>query len=255
MAPDDLRALGVPVPGTTVAAGRRSLRGSTGSPSPSTTCSHDSTRKLTGASSRPTRHSTASRSTNGSRSSSAPGTRSTLPSRSTTKARTSIEIASPNSPADQVGRPAIVRRCASGWRNGSDVILRPSSDLDSMPGVMWHVGDAWARRHDDNVTLVHYADLSMDLEATMGSLADRLDISTDTPEWDDLVRAASFDSMKSASRRARSRPPRRTQGPWRLLPSWRLRDGYRNLSPADHDAYLSRAAELAPPDLLTWLHR
>ena len=39
----------------------------------------------------------------------------------------------------------------------------PRQNLETLPGVMWHLGDAWARRHQDNIVLVHYADLSADL--------------------------------------------------------------------------------------------
>ena len=35
--------------------------------------------------------------------------------------------------------------------------------MDSLPGVMWHLSDAWRRRHEPNIVLVHYADLSADL--------------------------------------------------------------------------------------------
>ena len=36
--------------------------------------------------------------------------------------------------------------------------------MDSLPGVMWHLSDAWARRGEPNVVLVHYFnDLSTDL--------------------------------------------------------------------------------------------
>ena len=43
----------------------------------------------------------------------------------------------------------------------------PREDLDSLPGVLLHLSDAWARRAQPNVILAHYADLSADLDAAM----------------------------------------------------------------------------------------
>ena len=48
--------------------------------------------------------------------------------------------------------------------------------MDSLPGVMWHLTDAWARRDEPNMVLVHYEDLSADLDGEMRRLADRLGI-------------------------------------------------------------------------------
>lgn len=42
--------------------------------------------------------------------------------------------------------------------------------MDSLVGVLHHAGDAWARREADNVLLVHYADLSADLDGQMRRL-------------------------------------------------------------------------------------
>src|SRR4051794_9488826 len=50
----------------------------------------------------------------------------------------------------------------------------PADDLDSLPGVMWHLTDAWRRRWERNVLLVHNADLSADLAAEMRRIAGRL---------------------------------------------------------------------------------
>jgi aryl sulfotransferase len=35
--------------------------------------------------------------------------------------------------------------------------------MDSLAGVMWHLSDAWRRREEPNVSLVHYDDLTADL--------------------------------------------------------------------------------------------
>lgn len=131
----------------------------------------------------------------------------------------------------------------------------PREHLDSLPGVMWHLSDAWRRRHDDNVVLVHYDDLREDLAGQMRQLADRLGVHVPDEVWPRLVRAATFEEMRSRaetlapdasgvlkSRRAFFR--RGTSGAGEAL-----------LTPEQLAAYRSRVSELAPADLLAWLHR
>ena len=73
----------------------------------------------------------------------------------------------------------------------------PVQELDSLPGVAWHMADAWTRRDDPNVLLVHYADLAADLEGQMRAIARRLSFDVDETGWSALVNAASFNSMRS----------------------------------------------------------
>jgi aryl sulfotransferase len=131
----------------------------------------------------------------------------------------------------------------------------PADELDSLPGVLWHLCDAWERRHADNVMLLHYADLSADLEGSMRAVAARLGIDVPKTRWSALVEAAGFDQMRA---RAKELAPdatgilkdsnaffrRGTSGAGREL-----------LTDEEYAAYLDRAAKLAPPDLLAWLHR
>ena len=62
---------------------------------------------------------------------------------------------------------------------------------------MLHLSDAWARRHDANVVLVHYDDLVADLDGSMRRLAGLLGIPVDEERWPALVRAATFESMRA----------------------------------------------------------
>ena len=52
----------------------------------------------------------------------------------------------------------------------------PRRNLDSLPGVLWHLSDAWARPDGPNVLLVHYDNLLADLEGQMRWLAGTLEI-------------------------------------------------------------------------------
>ena len=92
----------------------------------------------------------------------------------------------------------------------------PREWLDTLPGALLHLGDAWARRHEPNVVLVHYDDLVTDLDGSIRRLAGLLGIPVDEERWPALVQAATFDVMRDGARRARH--PRRAQRSGRLLP-------------------------------------
>src|SRR5213078_4207651 len=73
----------------------------------------------------------------------------------------------------------------------------PRDAMDSLPGVMWHDADAWARRDEPNVVLVHYADLEADLDGAMRRLAAWLGIDVPESSWPALVDAATFTQMRA----------------------------------------------------------
>lgn len=129
----------------------------------------------------------------------------------------------------------------------------PRERLDSLPGVLWHLSDAWRRRDEPNVLLVRYADLHADLDSEMRRIADRLGIAVDPEVWSALVEAATYERMRAAGDR--------------VVPGGGvLKDAgafFRRGAPGagaevlDVDGlarYRRRAESLAPPDLLTWLH-
>jgi hypothetical protein len=152
----------------------------------------------------------------------------------------------------QPATPRPIGEWLDGW---IDADHDPREALDSLPGVMLHLADAWARRDEPNVVLVHYDDLSQDLDAEMGRLADRLDVAVPPERWTDLVEAARFESM-------RTRAAELAPDPNGVLKS-RERFFRRGSSGAAGDVlgeeqlarYRARAADLAPADLLAWLHR
>lgn len=130
----------------------------------------------------------------------------------------------------------------------------PQQQMDSLPGVMWHLTDAWARRGQPNIVLAHYDDLSADLEGEMRRLAGRLGITVPAGAWPELVAAATFEQMRAGAERI--------IGPAGVLKSSAAffrrgtpGAGREELSAAELGDYQRRAAQLAPPDLLSWLHR
>ena len=144
---------------------------------------------------------------------------------------------------------AYVTGDAKPWLEAAD----PRDDLDSLPGVLWHMSDAWARRDQPNVLLVHYDDLSVDLDGQMRRIAARLGIAIPGPAWPELVRAATFESMRLGSD---SLVP--TAGIFKSNAAFFRRGssgaGREILSAGELAAYHARAARLAAPDLIRWLH-
>ncbi|XTZ16815.1 sulfotransferase domain-containing protein [Micromonospora echinospora] len=131
----------------------------------------------------------------------------------------------------------------------------PREAMDSLPGVLWHLTDAWRRRDEPNVLLVHYDDLLADLEGEMRRIAAWLGIDVPAERWATLVEAATFDAMRQ---RAQILVPdavgvfkdRRA-----FFRTGRSGAGEALLSAEELNRYHRRTAELAPPDFLAWLHR
>jgi aryl sulfotransferase len=134
-------------------------------------------------------------------------------------------------------------------------VARHEDELDSLPGVLWHLSDAWARRDARNVVLVHYDDLVADLEAEMRRLAALLEITVADKTWPDLVAAATFENMRARAQRAVPNPSSVLKDPAAFFRRGTSGAGHEALTGDEVARYRERAAELAPPDLLAWLHR
>ncbi len=139
-----------------------------------------------------------------------------------------------------------------GWIAGDP---DPRQELDSLPGVMWHLRDAWQRRHEPNVLLVHYEDLQSDLDAEMRRIAAWLGIEVPADNWPDLVRAATFDRMRQRAGELAPDSAGVLKDRRAFFRAGRSGAGRDALSAEELTSYHERAAQLAPPDLLAWLHR
>lgn len=133
--------------------------------------------------------------------------------------------------------------------------VAPADALDSLPGVMWHVGDAWRRRHEPNIVLLHYADLMADLGGQMHQLARRLGIAVAEERWPALIEAAGFDQMRARADQLAPDPVGILKDRNAFFREGRSGAGRALLTDAELARYEQRAAELAPADLLAWLHR
>ncbi len=155
----------------------------------------------------------------------------------------------PDSPA--APRPPL-REWLLAW---VDRDVTPQEQLDSLPGVLWHLSDAWARRFEPNVVLVHYDDLVADLDGEMRRIAATLGFAIPEESWPDVVRAAGFEQMRARADRLvpdRSGVLKDSSAFFRRGVSGSGRD---LLTDEELARYQARTAELAAPDLLAWLHR
>ena len=96
----------------------------------------------------------------------------------------------------------------------------PREQMDSLPGIMWHLSDAWARRGQPNVLLVHYDDLLADLDGQMRGLAGRA--AADRGAGGALARAGGGGDVRADAGEGGgpdSRPGRGAEGPGGVLPA------------------------------------
>jgi hypothetical protein len=101
---------------------------------------------------------------------------------------------------------------------------------------------------------VHYDDLSADLEGEMRGLADRLGVVVPEDRWPTLVRAATFDGMRSRAGLLAPDPVgvmKDREAFFRRGTSGAAREV---LTADELEAYDRRVASLGPADALAWLH-
>jgi hypothetical protein len=134
-------------------------------------------------------------------------------------------------------------------------IARDDWQPDSLNRLMWHVADAWARRDEPNVVLVHYAGLSADLDGEMRRLADLLGIRVPEGSWPGLVQAATFRQMREHADRLVPTGQAPLGDSRTFFRAGRSGTGQALLTPAELVSYRARLTDHATPDLLTWLLR
>lgn len=140
-------------------------------------------------------------------------------------------------------------------RRWIDEDVDPGQDLDSLPGVLRHLGDAWVRRGAANVVLVHFDDLLVDLDGEMRRLADALDIGVPEDRWPALVSAAGLPAMRTRADRLAPNPSGVLKDNAAFFRRGSSGAGAEVLDAVALERYHQRAQGLASPDLLAWLHR
>jgi hypothetical protein len=130
----------------------------------------------------------------------------------------------------------------------------PHEDPDSLPGIMRHLSDAWARRGEPNVLLVRYEDLLADLEGQMRWLAGRLAITVPEQAWPALIQAATFGRMRDRAGTLVQAPPGISGDAASFFRRGTSGAGREMLSDEELADYNAHVARLAAPDLLEWLN-
>lgn len=131
----------------------------------------------------------------------------------------------------------------------------PRDELDSLPGVLEHLRGAWERRQEPNMLLVHYDDLADDLDGEMRRIAARLGFARSEPRWPGLVEAATFARMSARAALLAPNPAGVLKDEQAFFRRGSSGAGRELLTDAEIIRYHRRCAELAPRDLLAWLHR
>jgi hypothetical protein len=134
---------------------------------------------------------------------------------------------------------------------------RPATEnLDSLRAVVAHLHEAWQRRHDPALVLLHHADLLGDLDGQMRYLATRLDITVPEHVWPELIQAAGFTAMRA---RAADLVPDERLGLFtkneEFFRSGRPQQWPTVLTDQDAHDYAEQLRSLAPPEFCDWLER
>ncbi len=127
-------------------------------------------------------------------------------------------------------------------------------EQDVAAAELHHPLDAWKRRAQPNVRLLHYDDLCADLAGQMAALAEWLSITVDEAVRPELVKAATFDEMKARAEWLAPDTEILTD-PVEFFREGRSGAGRELLTEDDLEAYRKRVAPLAPRPFLDWLHR
>jgi aryl sulfotransferase len=133
--------------------------------------------------------------------------------------------------------------------------VTPGEQLDSLPGIMWHLSGAWARRTRPNIVLMHYDELFNDLDGAMRRLANILGITVPPDVWPVLVEAATFIQMRARAERLAPDPLGIFKSRTAFFRRGTSGSGCELLTSDELAHYFARTAQMAPDALLMWLHR
>lgn len=162
------------------------------------------------------------------------------------------ELTGSPEPARQPGRRPPLGEWLARWIEADS---DPREALDSLPGVLMHLRDAWQRRTMPNVLLVHYDDLLADLDGEMRRIAARLGFVVPEQRWARLVDAATFARMRERADRLVPDSFGVLRDHRAFFRQGRSRAGREALDEAQLRRYREITERLAPADLRSWLHR
>jgi hypothetical protein len=132
---------------------------------------------------------------------------------------------------------------------------KPVTETNSLASTLHHLQTFWDERNADAIVLMHYDDMTRDLDGEMRRLADALGIEVVEARWPELVAAARFEEMRGRADRVTPESSADiwvdntaffysgTSGQWREL-----------LRPDDRAHYRARVESLVKPDFASWVH-
>jgi hypothetical protein len=169
------------------------------------------------------------------------------------RARASVTGTADEDPVKQVPRLATVRERFWAWVDNPAPPMESGSTLRMM---LHHLDTFWRVRDQPNIVLLHFSDLTADLDGQMRALAGRLGIAVPEQPWPDLVSAAGIEHMRA---HADELAPEADKGLWldnsRFFVSGSNGQWSALLDQADMARYHRQVAELADADLAAWVHR
>lgn len=130
----------------------------------------------------------------------------------------------------------------------------PADGLDTLTGLLWHLGTAWQLRDRYRVILVHYRDLDDDLPGQMRRLADALGFTVTDGEIGELAGAAGFEAMKTRAGQTAPDFGRIFKDPARFFRG-SSGQGLAAARPETTELCRQRLESTLPPDLAAWLDR
>lgn len=126
---------------------------------------------------------------------------------------------------------------------------------DGLGSLAEHLAGFWAMRDEPNVELFHYRDLSTDLPGQIRRLATTLGVAVSDDEVAAIAAASTFDAMKAG---ADTLVPDARHSLWQSNQAFFHKGTsgqWRDIVTAEGlQRYAERLSELAPPDLVSWMH-
>lgn len=116
-----------------------------------------------------------------------------------------------------------------------------------------HLAPWWPLRHHPNVLMLHYADLTADLEGEMRRIAAFLDIDVPRDHWEAVVERCRLDAMRDAGRASGLRERGFEGGADAFFNTGGAGAGAEHLSSDQMDRVLTQCAELLSHDASAWL--
>ena len=117
-----------------------------------------------------------------------------------------------------------------------------------------HLAGWWDRRHEPNVLMLHYADLSTDLGFDMRRIAAFTDIEVPDAAWPEVVERCRIDAMRETARTTWEIERGFEGGADSFFNKGGSGRGAEVLSDAQLTCVRSHCEDLLPPEAVTWLY-